>query len=210
MLAKMQKEEQAQPRVLGVVGSPRREGNTDFLVEAVLTGAEKAGAQTEKIILNELTIKPCQACNACREAGSCVHQDDLPELLEKMQRSQVWVLGTPIYWWGPTAQFKAFIDRWYGAKQVNFADKKVILAIPLGGGKGIARHTVGMMTSTLNYLGVELLEIILAPGVNGLGEVREQARFMRRACHAGRDAVKALLHLEEAKADESCLHTLET
>ncbi|MFX1474974.1 MAG: flavodoxin family protein [Promethearchaeota archaeon] len=206
----MQKEEQAHPRVLGVVGSPRRGGNTDFLVEAVLTGAEKAGALTEKIILNELEIKPCQACNRCRETGSCVHEDDLPELLEKMQRSQVWVLGTPVYWWGPTSQFKAFVDRWYGAKHVNFAEKKVILAIPLGGGKSTADHTVGMLTSTLTYLGMELLDTLLAPGVNGLGEVREHASVMQRACHAGRDAVKALLHVEDAKSDESCLHALET
>lgn len=186
----MLKEANTQPRVLGVVGSPRRGGNTDFLVEAVLTGAEKAGARTEKIILNELEIKPCQACNRCRETGSCVHQDDMSKLLEKMQRSQVWILGTPIYWWGPTAQFKAFLDRWYGARQVNFAEKKIILAIPLGGGTNTARHTIGMLTSTLNYLGMELLETILAPGVNGLGEVREQASVMRSDCQAGQKAVR--------------------
>ncbi len=206
----MPKEDKAQPYVLGLSGSPRRDGNTDFLIEAVLTGAQKAGALTEKIILNKLDIKPCQACNACQKTGTCVHQDDLPEILEKMQRSQIWVLGTPVYWWGPTAQFKAFVDRWYGAKHVNFAEKKVILTIPLGGGETTARHTVGMITSTLDYLGVELLETILAPGVSGRGEVRERTSVMRSACRAGREAITTLLHSESAETDEDCLQAMET
>ena len=205
----MPKEEQAQPLVLGVVGSPRREGNTDFLVEAILTGAQKAGALTEKINLNNLEIRPCQACNACQKTGTCVHKDDMPMLLEKMHRSQVWALGTPVYWWGPTAQFKAFVDRWYGAKQVNFSEKRVILAIPLGGGASTARHTVGMLTSTLDYLGMELLETILAPGVNRRGEVREHISVMRSACRAGREAINSLPPPESAKADEDCLQAME-
>jgi multimeric flavodoxin WrbA len=207
---KMTKEAQTQPQVLGVVGSPRRNGNTDFLVEAVLTGAQHAGAQTEKITLNDLEIRPCQACNACQKTGKCVHKDDMPGLLEKMQRSQVWVLGTPVYWWGPTAQFKAFVDRWYGAKHIDFAEKKVILVIPLGGGEGGAHHTVGMLTSTLNYLRMELLETILAPGVSGRGEVREHTSVMRNACRAGREVITMLIQAESEKTDEDCLQALET
>ena len=50
------------------------------------------------------------ACDACRKTGQCAQRDDMQALLEKMERSQAWVLGTPVYWWGPTAQFKAFLD----------------------------------------------------------------------------------------------------
>ena len=104
--------QQVPKRALGIVGSPRRGGNTETLVDAVLAGAAEAGAQVEKVILDELDVRPCRACNACRKTGACVQQDDMAGLLEQMQRSDVWVLGTPVYWWGPTAQFKAFLDRW--------------------------------------------------------------------------------------------------
>ena len=61
-------------RILGIVGSPRRGGNTEILVDEVLAGAEEVGAFTEKIILNELNITPCQACDGCQKTGKCVHK----------------------------------------------------------------------------------------------------------------------------------------
>lgn len=178
-------------RVLGIVGSPRRGGNTEILVDEVLTGAATAGALTEKVILDELDIAPCRACNTCRKSGECVQQDDMQGLLERMQHSQVWVLGTPVYWWGPTAQFKAFLDRWYGAKQVRFEGRHVILAIPLGGGSAnYARHTVGMLSDVLEYLGIELVATVLAPGAYRLGAVRGHTDTLAAARRAGRDAVE--------------------
>lgn len=177
-------------RMLGIVGSPRRGGNTEILVDEVLRGAEEVGALTEKAILNELDIAPCQACNACRKTGQCAQRDDMPALLERMEHSQVWVLGTPVYWWGPTAQFKAFLDRWYGAEQVRFAGRRVILAIPLGGGVSLARHTVGMLTDILDYLRTELVATVLAPGAHGLGAVRGHADVLAAARRAGREAIE--------------------
>ena len=71
-------------RVLGIVGSPRIGGNTDILVDEILSGAREAGASTEKIILNNLNIKPCQACNNCYKTGQCSQKDDMADLLDKM------------------------------------------------------------------------------------------------------------------------------
>lgn len=177
-------------RVLGIVGSPRRGGNTEILVDEVLRGAEEAGALTEKVILNELNISPCQACNGCHKTGTCVQQDDMVTLLEQMERSQVWVLGTPVYWWGPTAQFKTFLDRWYGVNRVTFTGRRVILVIPLGGGSaGSARHTVGILTDVLDYLNTELVATVLAPGASSLGAVRNHAEVLTKARRAGRDSI---------------------
>lgn len=184
----------APERVLGIVGSPRRGGNTDILVDEALAGAEEAGAVVEKVVLSKLNIAPCRACNACRKNGQCVQKDDLPALLEQMQRSQVWVLGTPVYWWGPTAQFKAFLDRWYGARQVTFGGRRVILVIPLGGSASYAQHTVGMLTDTLDYLRAELVATVLAPGAYDLGAVRRHADVLAKARRAGREAVEMQTH----------------
>lgn len=177
-------------RILGIIGSPRRGGNTEVLVDEVLAGAVEAGALTEKVILNELDIVPCQACNGCQEGGACVQQDDMQALLEQMQRNQVWVLGTPVYWWGPTAQFKAFLDRWYGVRRVTFQGRHVVLTVPLGGGASYARHTVGMLTDALDYLGTKLVATVLAPGASGRGTVRGQAGVMAAARQAGREAIE--------------------
>jgi multimeric flavodoxin WrbA len=181
-------------RILGIVGSPRRNGNTEILVDQVLQGAAEAGALGEKVILNKLNINPCQACDACGKTGKCVQQDDMHTLLEQMERSRVWVLGTPVYYWGPTAQFKAFVDRWYGAgKIVTFKDKRVILAIPLGSGDAHdARHTVGMLEDALAWQKSELFATVLAPGVFERGAVRERPEVLAEAHRAGQEAVETL------------------
>jgi multimeric flavodoxin WrbA len=176
-----------QIQILGVVGSPRKGGNTDTLVDEILDSAEEFGAETEKILLKDLNINPCQACDSCYKTGKCFQNDDMELLLEKMEKSNIWILGTPIYWWGPTAQFKAFLDRWYLPKHQEFKGKKVVLVIPLGGGNGqYARHTVGLLKDVINYLCMELFEILLAPGFNRRGEVRRNETLMKKARNIGK------------------------
>ncbi len=178
-------------QVLGIIGSPRLGGNTDSLVDEVLAGAEEAGASTEKIILNKLNIKPCQACNTCHKTGQCAQKDDMADLLDKMLQSDLWILGTPIYWWGPTAQFKAFLDRWYHPKHEGFKGKRVILVIPLGGGnEKYARHTVGLLEDVFNYLGIQLVESVIAPGFNRYGEVKNDSGLLKKARKAGKEAAE--------------------
>ena len=183
--------ESSKSLVLGIVGSPRRKGNTEVLVDEALAGAEEAGASIEKVILNELNIKPCQACNNCYKTGRCVQDDDMIPLLEKMEQSNLWVLGTPIYWWGPTAQFKAFLDRWYHPKHQEFKNKRVIVVIPLEGShEKYARHTVGMFIDVLNYLNIELIDTILAPGFFKRGAVRNSPNLLKKARNTGKLATE--------------------
>jgi multimeric flavodoxin WrbA len=183
-------------RVLGIVGSPRRGGNTETLVDEVLRGAEEHGAETEKVILNELDIRPCQACNSCRNTGICIQKDDMAELLERMRASETWVLGTPVYWWGPSAQFKTFVDRWYSQmdeepKAALFEGRRVILAIPLGSPEAeTARHTLGMLQNALAHTGPTIHAELLAPGFNERGAVREDENLMQRAYRAGQEVAE--------------------
>jgi len=182
-------------RVLGIVGSPRRGGNTESLVDEVLRGARDAGAVVEKVRLSELEIAPCDACDACREAGECVLGDDMPALLEKMAASQVWVLGTPVYWWGPSAQFKLFVDRWYAKAhrdedKAMFRDRRVIAAIPFGDeDPATARHLQGMLEDALDYVGATIHSTLLVPGVDDPRGVLSRPEVLAAAYSAGRAAV---------------------
>ena len=182
-------------RVLGIVGSPRQGGNTDILVDEILEGAREAGAQTDKVMLAELAVAPCQACYACRATGECVIKDDMGGLVEKMKASRVWVIGTPVYWWGPTAQLKAFVDRWFamaggGESSEVFGGRRVILAVPMGDtDAATGRHVVGMFTDALEYVKACLFASVLAPGAYEPGDVRQNQEVLKRARQAGHDAV---------------------
>jgi len=178
-------------KVLGIVGSPRRGGNTDILVDEILRGAEEAGAEVEKISLSKLDIAPCLACDACGRAGKCAQQDDMQSLVEKMDSSQVMVLGTPLYWYGPSAQIKTFIDRWYGAThEMTFEGRRVILAIAWGQPDAhAARHTEGMFKEVLDFLNMEHFATVLAPGVFQQGDVREHSAVLEEAQRVGREVI---------------------
>jgi multimeric flavodoxin WrbA len=124
-------------KVLGLNASPRKGANTATLMAAVLKGAASKGAETRLVNLNELNIKGCQGCEACKkDLGKCFQKDDLSPLLKEMAACDAVVLGTPIYYYHVSAQFKALIDRLYCF--VNFEldpetwEVKEIRAFPRG------------------------------------------------------------------------------
>jgi multimeric flavodoxin WrbA len=98
-------------RVLGILGSPRRGGNTEILLDEVLSGARSQGAETEKLILNELRITPCQGCAKCLEGGECAILDDMALVYPKLAAADRLVLASPIYFSSLTAQTKIMVDR---------------------------------------------------------------------------------------------------
>ncbi len=95
-------------------GSPRAEkGNTHFMVEAFLKGAQEAGAGTENIFLAKKKIRPCLGCFCCwvKTPGACAIQDDMAGLREKYMAADVVVFATPLYVDNVTGIMKNFMDR---------------------------------------------------------------------------------------------------
>jgi len=180
-----------QMRVLGVVGSPRKNGNTETLVDEVLRGAKEAGATVEKIFLNDLDIKPCQStCDEhCKAHGNCKIADDMSNLYDKLYGSDAIVLGTPVYWWGPSAQMKAFIDRWYASSHPafvkRFEGKKLALVAPFEDSDiSTADPLVGMIKKSAAYLKMDFLaRLLVTAGEKGV--VARNIKAMNEAYATG-------------------------
>ena len=98
-------------KIIGIVGSPRNNGNTEILTRIALEAAEEEGAETELITLAGKEIKPCDACRVCKQTGKCHINDDLPPILEKMLGADGIILTTPVYYGSATPHIKALIDR---------------------------------------------------------------------------------------------------
>ena len=113
-----------QVRVLALTGSPRKGGNTDTLVTAIMQGAEQAGARGETIRLADLRIAPCIGCGGCDKTGRCVIEDDMQGLYDKIIAAQVVIIASPIYFYGLSAQTKMFVDR----LQALWSRKKLLIA----------------------------------------------------------------------------------
>ena len=105
--------------VLGIMGSPHKEGNTATLMKDALAAAAASGAETKIVQLNELTIRGCQGCFGCQQKTPCVLKDDMTALYAEIDKADAVVIGSPVYMWAPyTAQTKLFIDRLFPYIQV--------------------------------------------------------------------------------------------
>jgi multimeric flavodoxin WrbA len=100
-------------RILGIVGSPRKKGNTEILMNEVLGVVRKAGWETEMFLMSEKQVTPCDACETCFEVGSCVVQDDMQELYDMLDRADAIIFGSPVYFGSVSAQMKAIMDRMF-------------------------------------------------------------------------------------------------
>lgn len=101
-------------KIIGINASPRKNGNTQTLVETALFGAAEKGAETRLVNLRGLKINGCMGCGKCKkDPGKCAQKDDLTPLLQDITTYNAVIMGTPVYWYHVSAQFKMLVDRFY-------------------------------------------------------------------------------------------------
>lgn len=131
-------------KVVALLGSPRRKGNSSGLAEMLTSILEESGAEISTHFLNSLNYRGCQACNGCKERTDfCVLHDDLLPVLKDVQQSDVTIWASPVYWGDVTAQLKGFIDRTYSYLTPEFIEgpvrhrlgsgKKLVFILSQGG-----------------------------------------------------------------------------
>lgn len=98
--------------VLGLQGSPRKKGNTEFLLSLFLEEARKHGAQTHVVNACQQHIEPCREFTTCEKKGFCPIRDDMdPVIYPLLRKADVVVPASPVFFYNVTAQLKALIDR---------------------------------------------------------------------------------------------------
>jgi multimeric flavodoxin WrbA len=103
-------------KLIAVCGSARKQGNTANMLHQVIDGANSVGAETEFVNLFDLNYKGCISCYACKlknskSFGHCTVNDELKPLLERIEQTDVIVLGSPIYYGNLSGQMRSFTDR---------------------------------------------------------------------------------------------------
>jgi len=178
-------------RVLGIMGSPRKEGNSHVLLKKMLEGAESKGANTDIVLLGDIAIGECDGCHACWQGKECPRKDDMNGLYPRIAESDALIFATPVYWYGPTALMKAFLDRFVyfncPENRGKIKGKKCMLAVVFEEDSNEAAWPlVDMFELSFRYLEVDFLETILVPGVTKRGEIAEKADVMENAFELGK------------------------
>lgn len=179
-------------KVLGIMGSPRKRGNTHVLMDAVLAGARENGAATDLVLLGDLTIRECDGCLACWKGIPCPQGDDMNGLYPKIEESDVLVFGTPVYWYGPTALLKALVDRlaYFNCPEnrKKIAGKKAVIVMPLEETDPDSyAPVVTFFEKSFEYLQLEFAGRLIVPGVSKKGDVSNKTEYMRQAYELGRN-----------------------
>lgn len=103
-------------KVIGINGSPRRNGNTAGMIRSALEGAKSMGAETEFIQLSDLHFSGCKSCFGCKllggpSFGKCALKDDLTPVLEKILAADAVVIGSPVYFGDVTGSVRNLMER---------------------------------------------------------------------------------------------------
>lgn len=98
-------------KIVAFNGSPRIEGNTEILLKEALKIVREAGHEIILFNLNLMNIRPCQDCGGCEDTGECIIDDDMTEIYRAIREGQRFILASPIFFFGLSAQAKIMIDR---------------------------------------------------------------------------------------------------
>lgn len=174
-------------KVLILSSSPRRGGNSDLLCDRFLQGANEAGHQAEKIFLRDKKINYCTGCSACGETGSCVQNDDMAEILEKMVAADVIVMATPVYFYTMAAQMKTLIDRTVPVyTQISDKDFYFIVTAADESKPEMARTLEGFRGFTYCLDGAKEKGVVYGTGAWQIGDIKE-SKAMDEAYQMGKD-----------------------
>ena len=184
-------------KTIAFLGSPRKDGNTDLLLQEAIKGFETSGSSVKTFRLNLMNIKPCQNCGGCEETGECIINDDMIEIYHYVRSAERIILASPIFFFSLSAQSKIMIDRCQ-----SFWCEKYLLRRPLPEGKYGRKGLLLLAGGMKKEIGIQCAEAtakaffrtISVPehstlsylGVDAKGAILEHPTALKEAFEAGK------------------------
>ena len=124
-------------KILAITSSPRRNGNSETLLDRALASMKGRNIVVKKVILANLHISPCNGCLACMKTGECIIKDDMQAVYEDLVAADTLLVACPIYFMGLPCQLKCVIDRCQAIWARKYVLKKIQTPSPRRGeGRG--------------------------------------------------------------------------
>jgi multimeric flavodoxin WrbA len=166
--------------VLGISGSPRKNGNTAILVKEVLSHIR---ARKKFISLAGLNINPCCSCDKCwKENTECVVDDDIRWIIREIEKADAVIFGSPCYWGMVSAQLKMLIDRTVSIYEKDTLKNKIGAVVVTHDIHGQAGNMVAvMMANFLNSNGILYAGRVIGEGGAEISHVKQDKRAIKKA-----------------------------
>ena len=163
-------------RIVILSGSPRKNGNTDILVNSFVDGAKEHN-DVEIVSVHDYHINPCAGCNSCfsREGNTCYQEDDMLIVYEKLSKADTLIIASPVYFYGISAQLKAIIDRLHTPMRNKYHIRRIGLIL-VGAAElpQLFDSIISQYNLVLNYFHLEDAGKVLVRGAKEKGDVKEE------------------------------------
>lgn len=162
-------------RIVVLVGSMRKGGNTDLLAQSFVEGASKNNF-VEIVSVADYKVNPCVGCNSCfsRAGNQCFQKDDMSKIYEKLKMADMVVIASPVYFYGISAELKAIVDRLHTPMRNEFQIKK--LALLLVGAATLPELFDAIKLQyqlILDFFHLEDAGMVLVRGVKDIGDIKK-------------------------------------
>jgi multimeric flavodoxin WrbA len=180
-------------KILVLLGSPRKKGNSAILADQITKGAKSARAKVETIYLHGKTIAPCKACFACQKKNSkgCSIKDDMQDIYLKLLEADAWVIASPVYWFTMSAQTKIFMDRCFALPAYQkdpFIGKRIAIAMTYGGEDPFDSGCVNALRTfqdAFGYIEAQIVGMVYGSAMDA-GDIQSNKKVMEEAFDLGK------------------------
>ena len=193
-------------KVLGVVGSQRKNGNTSALVKEALKPFEENGIDTELLFLGDYNINDCNGCDGCQDTFRCIVDDDMQDIYPKILEADAIVLGSPTYFYNISGDMKTFIDRcycfeafdkddrsvWMGINETLGIKYAIVIAVCEQNNAEDMGYTAEVMEKPLEALGYRVVSTAKILNLFSPGEAVNDQKAMVKANQSGEKLLKTL------------------
>lgn len=195
----------SQTKVIAFCASPRKNGNTEVMVDEAIAGVVSAGANVEKVRLQALKMRFCTGCRRCKDADFveyCTIKDDMTALYPKIAAADAIVIGFPVYTETHCGQLAVFFDRWDPFLWKKFGSKRAMVIAGWGFPEITTYdHVIEHVMFILRIHNIETVEAVSACGligklrgldVDGKAILLRYPDELRKVREAGRALVKGV------------------
>lgn len=174
--------------IVVITGSPRRGGNTSHMADQFIKGAKEAGHTVIRFDAASSDVKPCLGCNHCGMDGACVFDDDFSKVLRpQLEKADMVVFCSPMYYFGFSAQIKNVIDRFYAINySIHGGRKTAFLMAYANTAASDAEPMIAHYKRIASYMDWEDVGMVIAPGIWPAGAVNN-TKYSKQAYELGKN-----------------------
>ncbi|MGE5473967.1 MAG: flavodoxin family protein [Ignavibacteriales bacterium] len=185
-------------KAICIIGSPRSNGSTAYIVDKIIKGMKEVGISTTRYCLGEMNINYCLGCKKCYEdGGKCIQNDDVNIIINDLLKSDIVLIASPSYWGDITGQLKVFFDRNTpycdtNVNRVNIPKGKKGISVAIRAGKSDREniHIIESIEHYFGHLGIQPIGSFALKEINKISDLMQRDEDIEKAYEFGKNVIR--------------------